>query len=33
MVAVKLNVVIGEDRRLEVNLPEDAPTGLVQLVI
>jgi hypothetical protein len=30
---ITLSVVIGEDRRLVVDLPEDAPTGPVELVI
>jgi hypothetical protein len=33
MVAIRLTAVVGEDRRLVIDLPEDAPTGPVQLVI
>ena len=33
MVAVKLSVYVGEDRNLQVKLPEDAPTGMLQLVL
>jgi len=33
MVAVRLSAYVGEDRKLEVTLPADAPTGLVQLVV
>jgi hypothetical protein len=33
MVAIKLNAILGEDRKLVVNVPEDIPTGPVELVI
>ncbi|MBN1285626.1 MAG: hypothetical protein JXB47_09525 [Anaerolineae bacterium] len=33
MDAITLSVVIGEDRRLVINLPDTIPTGLVELVI
>jgi hypothetical protein len=33
MVAVKLSVYVGEDRKLAVKLPEDAPIGMVQIEV
>jgi hypothetical protein len=33
MVAIKLNAVVDEDHKLVVNVPEDIPTGPVELVI
>jgi hypothetical protein len=33
MVAVKLNVVIGEDRRLVIDLPDDVPVGPAEITI
>lgn len=33
MVAIRLTAVVGEDRRLVIDLPEDTPTGPVELVI
>ena len=33
MVAIKLSTVIGKDRKLVVDLPENAPTGAVELII
>lgn len=33
MYAIKLTAAIGEDRRLVIDLPADAPTGDVELII
>ena len=33
MVAIRLTAVVGEDRRLVIELPKDMPTGPVELVI
>ncbi len=33
MVAIKLHAVIGEDRRLVIDLPPDTPTGSVEILI
>jgi hypothetical protein len=33
MVAVTVSVYVGEDRKLAITLPADAPMGLVQLVV
>ena len=33
MIAVKLSAVVGEDRRLVIDLPEEIPAGPVELVV
>jgi hypothetical protein len=33
MVAVKLSAIVGEDRRLIVDLPDDVPPGRVELIV
>lgn len=33
MVAIKLSAIVGEDRQLNIKLPDDIPAGPIELVI
>ena len=33
MIAIKLSAVVGKDRKLVLDLPEETPTGMVEVII